>query len=160
MKYILILAIVAFSNVASASAFNINAGVLSNTPDVAFSGGTSKVRFSDGNFFRMQGFGDRVEMQSLSTMDWSFDVKVIYPSMLPLANLYNIKESDIKTIVATARHDNMTQYSIGIIKYIENGRMRLRVVSAHIIPEPETFALIAGLLAFTAIALKRRRDAA
>jgi len=93
-------------------------------------------------------------------MDWSFDVKVIYPSMLPLANLYNIKESDIKTIVATARHDNMTQYSIGVIKYIKNGRMRLRVVSAHVIPEPETFALIAGLLAFTSIALKRRRVAA
>jgi hypothetical protein len=34
--------------------------------------------------------------------------------------------------------------------------VRLRVVSAHIIPEPETFALIAGLLAITSVALKRR----
>ena len=115
------------------------------------------VRFDDGNFFRMQGFGDRVEMQSLSTMDWSFDIKVIYPNMMPLADLYNITESDITTIVATARHDSMTEYRVGVIKYIKNGKMRLRVVSAHIIPEPETFALIAGLLAITSVALKRRR---
>ena len=160
MKYKLLLALVAIANVVSASAFNINSGVLSNTPDVAFNGGSSMVRFTDGNFFRMQGFGDRVELQSLSTMDWSFDVKVIYPSMLPLADIHNITESDIKTIVATARHDNMTQYSIGVIKYLKNGRLRLRVVSAHVIPEPETFALIAGLVAFTAIALKRLRVAA
>ena len=154
------MALVAFSSMASASVFHVNSGVLANTPDVAFNGGSSMVRFDDGNFFRMQGFGDRVEMQSLSTMDWSFDVKVIYPSMLPLADIHNITESDIKTIVATARHDNMTQYSIGVIKYLKNGRLRLRVVSAHVIPEPETFALIAGLVAFTAIALKRRRVAA
>ena len=114
------------------------------------------VRFDDGNFFRMKGFGDRVEMQSLSTMDWSFDIKFVYPHMLPLADLCNITESDIKTIVATARHDSMTEYHVGVIKYIKNGKVRLRVVSAHIIPEPETFALIAGLLAITSVALKRR----
>jgi len=156
MKKLILMALVAFSSVASASVFHVNSGVLANTPDVAFNGGSAMVRFDDGNFFRMKGFGDRVEMQSLSTMDWSFDVKVVYPNMLPLADLYNITESDIKTIVATARHDSMTQYQVGVIKYIKNGKVRLRVVSAHIIPEPETFALIAGLLAFGSIMMKRR----
>ena len=156
MNKLTLLALIAFSSVASASVFNVNSGVLANTPDVAFKGGSSMVRFDDGNFFRMQGFGDRVEMQSLSTMDWSFDIKVVYPHMLPLADLYNITESDITTIVATARHDSMTEYRVGVIKYIKNGKVRLRVVSAHIIPEPETFALIAGLLAITSVALKRR----
>jgi hypothetical protein len=150
------MALVAFSSMASAYVFHINSGVLANTPDVAFNGGSSMVRFDDGNFFRMQGFGDRVEMQSLSTMDWSFDIKVVYPHMMPLAGLYNITYSDIKTIVATARHDSMTEYHVGVIKYIKNGKVRLRVVSAHIIPELETFALIAGLLAITSVALKRR----
>ena len=156
MNKLTLLALVAFSSVASASVFNVNSGVLANTPDVAFNGGSSMVRFSDGNFFRMKGFGDRVEMQSLSTMDWSFDIKVIYPNMLPLADLYNIEKSDIKTIVATARHSNMQEYNVGVIKYIKNGKLRLRVVSAHIIPEPETFSLIAGLLALSFIAIKRR----
>ena len=150
------MALVAFSSMASASVFHVNSGVLANSPDVAFKGGSSMVRFDDGNFFRMKGCGDRVEMQSLPNMDWSFDVKVVYPHMLPLADLYNVTESDIKTIVATARHDSMTQYQVGVIKYIKNGKVRLRVVSAHIIPEPETFALIAGLLAITSVALKRR----
>jgi hypothetical protein len=160
MKKLILLALVILTNISAASAFNINKGVLSNTPDVAFSGGSSMVRFTDGNFFRMTGYGDRVEMQSLSTMDWSFDIKVIYPSMMPLANLNFIQESDIKTIVASARHDNMTEYHIGVIKYLKNGKIRLRVVSAHIIPEPETFALLAGLLAFCFIALRRRGIAA
>ena len=152
---LILMALVAFSSMASASVFHVNSGVLANTPDVAFKGGSSMVRFDDGNFFRMKAFGDRVEMQSLPNMDWSFDVKVVYPHMLPLADLYNITESDIKTIVATARHDSMTEYHVGVIKYIKNGKVRLRVVSAHIIPEPETFALIAGLLAITSVALKR-----
>ena len=156
MKKLILMALVAFSSVASASVFHVNSGVLANTPDVAFNGGSAMVRFDDGNFFRMKGFGDRVEMQSLSTMDWSFDIKVVYPHMLPLADLYNITESDIKTIVATARHDSMTEYQVGVIKYIKNGKVRLRVVSAHIIPEPETFALIAGLLALGSIMMKRR----
>jgi hypothetical protein len=114
------------------------------------------VRLDGGDFFKMQGFGDRVEFSSVSNKDWSFDIKVVYPHMLPLADLYNITESDITTIVATARHDNMTEYHVGIIKYIKKGKVRLRVVSAHIIPEPETFALIAGLLALTSIMMKRR----
>lgn len=157
MQTKLLLAFIAISSVASATAFNVNSGVLANTPDVAFNSGSSMVRFDDGNFFRMRGFGDRVEMQSLSMMDWSFDTKVVYPNMLPLADIYNIEQSDILTIVATARHSNMTDYNVGVIKYIKNGKLRLRVVSAHIVPEPETFALLAGLLALFSVAIKRRQ---
>ena len=153
---LIILALAAFANVATASVFHVNSGVLANTPDVAFKGGSSMVRFDGGDFFKIQGFGDRVEFSSVSNKDWSFDIKVVYPHMLPLADLYNSTESDITTIVATARHDNMTEYHVGIIKYIKKGKVRLRVVSAHIIPEPETFALIAGLLALTSIMMKRR----
>ena len=153
-KKLILLALVAFVNMASAAV--IDSGVLADTPDVAFKGGASKVRFDGGDFFKMKGFGDRVEFYSVSNKDWSFDIKTVYPHMLPLANLYNIQKSDITTIVATARHDNMTEYHLGIIKYIKKGKVRLRVVSAYVIPEPETFALLAGLLAFTCIVMKRR----
>ena len=153
-----VLALLASSALSHAStAFNVHPGVLDNQPDVAFRGGSAKVRFNNGDFFKIQGFGDRVEFSSVSNKDWSFDNKVIYPSELPFADIYCIAESDILTIVATARHDNMTEYSVGVIKYMKHGKVRLRVVSAYIIPEPETAGLLSGLLALSLLAIKRRR---
>jgi hypothetical protein len=140
-----------------ANTININPGVLANEPEVAFKGGASMVRIENGDFFKMKALGDRVEMQSVSNKDWSFDNKVIYPSELNLSDLLNFNEEDILTITATALHDNSTQYAVGLIKYMDKGRLSLRVVSAYTIPEPSTFALLAGMLAFTHIALKRRR---
>jgi len=159
MKTNIILALalcVSYTLTHASTAFNINPGVLTNKPDVAFQGGSATVRFSTGDFFKMQGFGDRVEMQSLSLKDWSFDNKVIYTSELPFADIYNIRESDILTIVATARHDNMTQYSVGVIKYLKQGRVRLRAVSASIIPEIAAFPLILGLLAVSLLVIRRK----
>jgi hypothetical protein len=140
-----------------ATTLSIDPGVLSNEPEVAFKGGASMVRVENGDFFKMQGFGDRVEMQSVSNKDWAFDNKVIYPSELNLADILNFDEEDVLTITATALHDNSTKYAVGLIKYMDKGRLSLRVVSAYIIPEPSTFALLAGMVAFSHIALKRRR---
>ena len=140
-----------------ATTIDINKGVLSNEPEVAFKGGASMVRVENGDFFKMKALGDRVEMQSVSNKDWAFDNKVIYPSELNLADILNFDEEDVLTITATALHDNSTQYAVGLIKYMDKGRLSLRVVSAHIIPEPSTFALLVGMVAFSHIALKRRR---
>jgi len=163
MKKLILLALLAIANIATATAtpFLIDTGVLitlPNNPDVPFAGGSDYVELTDGNSFRIRGLGDRVEMQSLSTMDWSFDWKAVYPSQLSLADIADIQESDIGTIVATARHDNMKQYSVSIVRYLKNGRVpRLQVVAVRpILPEPSSYALLAGLLAFCCVALRRR----
>jgi len=135
---------------------DINKGLLTNDPKVAFNGGRATVRINNGDFFKMQGFGGRVEMQSVSTKDWSFDNKVIYTGELPLADIYNISPDDVMTITATARHDNLTDYAVGLIKYFDNGKLTLRVVSVNAVPEPATIALMLGLVALSYIAIKRR----
>lgn len=161
IKTILTLALVAISSSASAGVAlsGINKGVLANSPEVRFQGGTATVKMINGDFFKMQGFGDRVEFQSVSTKDWYFDNKVIYPQELPLANINNIEADDILSITGTALHDGSQQYNIGVIKYYKNGRLTLRVVSAAAIPEPAVVALGMGLVAFAAVAIRRRKVA-
>lgn len=161
IKTILTLALAAISSSASAGVAlsGINKGVLANSPEVRFQGGTATVRMINGDFFKMQGFGDRVEFQSVSTKDWYFDNKVIYPQELPLANINNIEADDILTIIGTALHDGGQPYNIGVIKYYKNGRLMLRVVSAAAIPEPAVVALGMGLVAFAAVAIRRRKVA-
>lgn len=127
-----------------------------NGTEVAFKGGSSMVRLTDGDFFKMQGFGDRVEFQSVSNKDWFFDNKVIYTWELPLTSLNNISDSDILTITATSLHNAATEYNVNVIKYMKNNRMMLRVVSVGIVPEPEAFALFAGMVALSVIALRHR----
>ena len=157
MKTILLLtSLLAVSSLGAFTILDINDGLLANEPKVAFKGGSTKVRLDNGDFFKMQGFGDRVELQSVSTKDWSFDNKVIYSGELPLADIYNLSQSDILTITATARHDNLTEYAVGLIKYFNNGKLTIRAVSVHPVPEPNTFALLAGLFAFFHVAMKRR----
>lgn len=161
LKTILTLALAAISSSASAGVAlsGINKGVLANSPEVRFQGGTATVRMINGDFFKMQGFGDRVEFQSVSTKDWYFDNKVIYPQELPLANISNIEPDDILTITGTALHDGGQQYNIGVIKYYKNGRLMLRVVSAAAVPEPAVVALGMGLVAFCAVAIRKRKVA-
>ena len=161
IKTILTLALAAISSSASAGVAlsGINKGVLANSPEVRFQGGTATVKMINGDFFKMQGFGDRVEFQSVSTKDWYFDNKVIYPQELPLANINNIEADDILSITGTALHDGGQQYNIGLIKYYKNGRLMLRVVSAAAIPEPAVVALGMGLVAFAAVAIRRRKVA-
>tara|TARA_R110002050_G_C8607828_1_gene486192 strand:+ start:30 stop:524 length:495 start_codon:yes stop_codon:yes gene_type:complete len=157
----LLITLLAIANISTAAPFLIDTGVLitlPSNPDVSFKQGSDFVEMTDGNYFRMRGLGDRVEMQSLSTMDWSFDWKVVYPNQLSLADITDIQESDIGTIVATARHDNMKQYAVSIVRYLRNGQVsRLQVVAVKpILPEPSSYALLAGLLAFCCVALRRR----
>jgi len=130
-----------------------------NTPngtEVAFKGGATTVRLTNSDFFKMQGFGDRVEFQSVSTKDWFFDNKVIYPWELPLTTLSSIQDSDILTITATAHHNASQQYDINVIKYMSKGRIMLRVISVSAVPEPAHAALIVAFLALILIMLKNR----
>lgn len=161
IKTILTLALAAISSSASAGVAlsGINKGVLANSPEVRFQGGSAMVRLTNGDFFKMQGFGDRVEFQSVSTKDWYFDNKVIYPQQVALANINNIEADDILTITGTALHDGGQQYAIGVIKYYNNGRLTLRVVSADAIPEPAVIALGMGLTALGVVAIRKRKAA-
>ena len=128
-----------------------------NGTKVAFKGGSTKVRLTNGDFFKMQGFGDRVEFQSVSTKDWFFDNKVIYPWELPLTSLSSIEESDILTITATAHHNASEQFKINVIKYMERGRLMLRVISVSAIPEPAHAVLLLGFAALLFIMIKHRK---
>lgn len=130
------------SNISNTTNVNIVGNdLLANQPDVAFNNDTETVQFTNGDFFRMQGFGDRVELQSLSLKDWFFDNKVIYPYELELADLQNIQQSNILTVTATAHHNNSQQFNVDIVKYMGNNGLRLRVLNAYAIPEPSTMLL-------------------
>lgn len=129
-----------------------------NGTEVSFKGGSTKVRISSGDFFKMQGFGDRVEFQSVSTKDWYFDNKVIYPWELPLTSLSSIEDSDILTITATARHNASEQFKVNVIKYMDRGRMTLRVISVSVIPEPAHAVLLLGFVALLFIMIKHRKQ--
>lgn len=162
MKKLILLALLWTSSALSGMTFNtISGGLLANDDnEVRFQSGAISVPLINGDWFRMQGFGDRVEFQSVSRKDWYFDNKVIYPNELDLSNIANVKESDVLTITATAHHDNSTQYYIDTIKYrsaAHNNALMYRIVSVRpILPEPSSYALLAGLLAFCCIALRRR----
>ena len=129
-----------------------------NGTEVAFEGGAAAVRLTNNDFFRIQGFGDRVEFQSVSTKDWYFDNKAIYPWELPVTSLNNISDSDILTITATSLHNAATEYKVNVIKYMKNNRMVLRVISVGIIPEPAHAVLLLGFAALIFIMLKHRHQ--
>jgi hypothetical protein len=129
-----------------------------NGTEVAFRGGSTKVRLTNGDFFKMQGFGDRVEFQSVSTKDWFFDNKVIYPWELPLTSLSSIKDSDILTITATSHHNASEQFNINVIKYMEQGRIMLRVIAISAVPEPAHAVLLLGFAALIFIMIKHRKQ--
>ncbi len=137
------------STFAGVNITSINTGILANEPSVKFSNGSAKVRMTDGEFFKIAGMGDRVEFQSLSLMDWSFDNKVIYPWELPLTDTSHITHDDILIVTATARHNASKEYQVAVIKTLEGGSLTLRVVS--VIPEPSTYVLLLGLLALIAV---------
>ena len=139
----------------------ISGGLLANDDnEVRFQSGFISVPLIHGDWFRMQGFGDRVEFQSVSTKDWYFDNKVIYRNELDLADITDMKESDVLTITATAHHDNSVQYYIDTIKYrsaAHNNALMYRIVSVRpTLPEPSAYALLAGLLALSCVAVRRR----
>lgn len=159
IQTLLVAVILTLSSTASAgvSLANINKGVLVNDPFVRFRGGASMVRLSDGDFFKMQGFGDRVEFQSVSTKDWFFDDKVIYMNELSIANVANIEQSDIHTITATALHNGGQEYAVHVIKQFEGGALGIRVIAVDAIPEPEAIALLFGLGSLTFVALRKRK---
>lgn len=143
----------------------ISGGLLANANnEVRFQSGFISVPLINGDWFRMQGFGDRVELQSVSTKDWYFDNKVIYRNELDLADITDIKESDVLTITATAHHDQSKQYYIDTIKYrsaANNNALMYRIVSVRpTLPEPSAYALLAGLLALSCVAVRRRGIAA
>ena len=152
MKIKLITLVLLSLNAATFAGVNvstINVGILANHPSVKFSNGSATVKMTDGERFRIAGMGDRVEFQSLSLMDWSFDNKVIYPWELPLTDTSNISSDDILIVTATARHNAAKQYQVSVIKTLEGGHLNLRVVS--VIPEPTTYVLLLGLFTLVAV---------
>lgn len=162
MNKLLLIALLWTSSALSGMTINTIAGGLLEKDDreVRFNSGTKWVPLTNGDYFSIQGFGDRVEFQSPSRKDWYFDNKVIYPNELDLADINDIKESDILTIVGTAHHDNNTQYYIDTIKYrsaAHNNALMYRIVSVRpTLPEPSAYALLAGLLALSCVAVRRR----
>lgn len=134
----------------------IDKGLLLNQPSVNFSNGHSTINLANGEKFKIAGLGDRVEFQNIATLNWQFSQPVVRPGELQFADLADIHADEIMTITATALHDAAQQYQVHVIKHLQGNHARLRVLSVGQIPEPETFALIAGCLAFTSIALKRR----
>ena len=159
---LLLIALLWTSSALSGMTLNtISSGILADVPtEVMFKGGRKSAILTNSDYFNIQGFGDRVEFQSVSRKDWYFDNKVIYPNELSLADITDIKESDILTIVGTAHHDNSKQYYIDTIKYRNanrNNALTFAIVSVRpILPEPSSYALLAGLLSLSCVALRRR----
>jgi len=147
-----ILAVLALN--AGTPAKDLDMGILINQAQTNFTNGSAIGNLTTGDKVRMTGNGSFVSLDSASL---SFSQYTISPLDLALADLANVTDGDILTITATSMHNAAETYSVGFIKHMQGNKAVLRMVSVHAIPEPEAFAMIAGLLALTSVALKRRQ---
>ena len=139
---------------AGTPAKDLDMGILINQAKTNFSNGSAIGNLTTGDKIRISGEGSFVSLDSASL---SFSQYTISPLDLALADLANVTDGDILTITATSMHNAAETYSVSFIKHIQGNKTILRMVSVQAIPEPESFAMIAGILALTSVALKRRQ---